>query len=90
MLDQIIEMAANDTAKHELKNPFKAPKLTVFDIIGMVISALCFLFMSYQLIRSARHYHAHVPAVADEKKSIVGIHIILGIANISYLLYEFN
>jgi hypothetical protein len=65
----------------------KAIKLTTFDIIGMVVSGLCFLFMSYQLLRSACHYRRKF---RGEFKSIVAIHTILIFANFAYLLYEFN
>jgi hypothetical protein len=54
----------------------------------MVISGLTFIYMSYQLARSCCHYKRKLGG--KENKSVYSIHAVCMLANLAYLLYEFN
>lgn len=65
----------------------KEVKVSVIDLIGIIISLLVFILMSYQLIRSCCHYKRKHQG---DKKSVYSIHTICFAANILYALYSFN
>ena len=72
---------------HASTDPTKVVKLTWIDIVGMVISGIIFFVMTYQLIRSGCYYKRKRHG---EVKSVAGVHFICLLANLCYLLYEFN
>ncbi len=61
--------------------------ITWVDIVGMVISGGVFFLMTYQLIRSGCNYNRKRHG---EIKSVAGVHFICLMANLCYVLYEFN